>query len=85
MIKLAWILPVLTLVAACSTLEGTQIAGTATGAVVGAALAPPGMQTTGAVIGATAGLVAGTLLGQTASGLCLWQRADGTQFTAPCQ
>lgn len=84
MTKTAWILPALLLMAACSTLEGTQVAGTATGAVVGAALAPPGMQTTGAVIGATAGLIAGTLIGQTAGGQCLYQRQDGSQFTAAC-
>ena len=82
--KLVWILPVLMVMAGCSTLEGTQVAGTATGAVIGAALAPPGMQTTGAVVGATAGLVAGTLLGQTAGGQCLYRRQDGTQYTAAC-
>ncbi len=82
--KLAWMLPVLGLVAACDTLEGTQLATSATGAAVGAAVSGNGDKTEGALIGATAGLIAGTLLGQTANGQCVYQRADGTQYITNC-
>ena len=83
--NLVWLLPVLYLVAACDTVQGNQLAGTATGAALGAAIAPPGSKTEGALIGATAGLIAGSIVTPMAPGMCLWQRSDGSQFTAPCQ
>jgi len=83
----AWILPMLCLVAACDTQQGNQMAGTVAGAALGAAVAPDGKQTQGALIGATAGLIAGSMIAPatpTSNGQCLWQRPDGTRYYAPC-
>ena len=82
MTRLIWILPVLGLLAACDTVQGTQIAGTAAGAAIGAAVAPDGSKTEGALIGATAGLIAGSVVA--AQGQCTWRNPDGTTFIAPC-
>ncbi len=82
MMKLALILPILTLLAACTTPQGTQIAGTVAGAALGSALAPDGSRTEGALIGATAGLIAGSVVA--AQGQCTWTNPDGTTYIAPC-
>jgi CDP-diglyceride synthetase len=84
---LVWMLPLLGLVAACDTAQGNQMLGTATGAALGAAVAPDGKKTEGALIGATAGLIAGSMIAPatpTSSGQCLWERPDGTRYSAPC-
>jgi hypothetical protein len=79
---LAWTLPILFLLAACDTPQGTQALGTATGAAIGAAVAGDGNKTQGALIGATAGLIAGSVVA--AQGQCTWANPDGTTFLAPC-
>ena len=80
--KLVLILPLLTLLAACQTTQGTQALGTVTGAALGSALAPDGSRTEGALIGATAGLIAGSVVA--AQGQCTWTNPDGTTYIAPC-
>jgi hypothetical protein len=81
--KLVLVFPLLGLIAACDTLEQQQLAGTAGGAALGA-LATPNDPTQGALIGGAVGLAAGTLLGRTASGECVYQRQDGSRFVGPC-
>ena len=80
--RLAALLPILFVLAACSTPQGTQALGTVTGAAIGAAMAPDGSKTQGALIGATAGLIAGSVVA--AQGQCTWRNPDGTTFIAPC-
>lgn len=83
MTKFLLVLPLLGLVAACDTLQQQQLSGTAGGAVVGA-LVTPNDPLQGALIGGVVGLAAGTLLGRTASGECVYQRQDGSRFIGPC-
>jgi outer membrane lipoprotein SlyB len=80
--KLALILPLLGLLAACDTTQGTQAMGTVAGAALGSAMAPEGSRTEGALIGATAGLIAGSVVA--AQGQCNWTNPDGTTYLAPC-
>lgn len=83
MTKLVLIFPMLALISACDPLEQQQLYGTVGGAALGAAVTPND-PTEGALIGGTAGLIAGTLLGQTATGECVYQRQDGSRFVGPC-
>ena len=79
---LAFTLTAFCLLASCATTQGTQALGTATGAAIGASLAGDGNKTQGALIGATAGLIAGSVVA--AQGQCTWTRADGSTYIAPC-
>ena len=87
--KLLLTLPLVGMLGACTdmgltTQESNQVAGTVGGAALGA-LVTPNDPTKGALIGATVGVVAGTLLGHTATpGQCLYQRPDGSQYNAAC-
>lgn len=81
--KFFLMLPVLGLVAACDTMTKNQQVGTLGGAVLGAVVTP-GNPVEGAAIGGAVGLVAGTLVGHASSGGCLYQRPDGTRYTAAC-
>lgn len=81
--NLAWILPVLGLVAACDTMEQRQITGTLAGAALGMAVSGSDDKAAGALVGGTAGLAAATIMGPNA-GNCTWQRPDGSQYEAPC-
>ena len=81
--KLLMILPLLSMAAACDPLQQSQLAGTVGGAAVGA-LVTPNDPTQGALIGGVVGLAAGSLIGSTASGQCVYQRPDGSRYTAAC-
>ncbi|MEO8241571.1 MAG: YMGG-like glycine zipper-containing protein [bacterium] len=83
MSKFLLVLPVLGLVAGCDTMEQQQLAGTVGGAAIGA-VATPNDPSKGALIGGTVGLIAGTVIGHTATGQCLYQRPDGSQYVAAC-
>lgn len=83
MMKIFLMLPLLGMVAACDTMTPNQQIGTAGGAVVGA-LVTPGNPVQGAAIGGAVGLIAGSLIGHTSTGQCLYQRRDGTRYTAAC-
>lgn len=83
MTKFFMVLPVMALLGGCAGLSEGQVLGTTTGAVIGAAVTPND-RTQGALLGAAAGLAATTLLGQTATGECVYQRQDGTRFIGPC-
>jgi hypothetical protein len=85
--KFVMTLPLIGLLAGCNTLNQPlndgQVLGTATGAVIGAAVTPNN-RTEGALLGAAAGLVATSLVGQTPGGECVYRRQDGSQFIGPC-
>jgi hypothetical protein len=83
MTKFLLVFPMLALISACDTLEQQQLSGTAGGAALGA-LVTPDDPLQGALIGGVVGLAAGTLLGRTASGECVYQRQDGSRFVGPC-
>jgi hypothetical protein len=82
--KILMVLPIVGLLGACDTMAESQVAGTLGGAAIGAALAEDN-QTQGALIGSAVGLAAGTFLGRTAAGECVYQRQDGSRFIGPCQ
>ena len=81
-------LPLIAALAACETTEQSALAGAATGAAIGSAVAADNDRLEGAlvggVVGAAAGAAAGTYLGRTQSGNCLYQRRDGSRYTAAC-
>lgn len=83
--KFILILPLVAGLAACETQEQNQIAGTLTGAAIGAAVSNDGDKSKGVIIGGLTGLAAGTLIGQRDSqGRCLYQRPDGSRYYASC-
>ncbi len=71
-------------VAACDTRTGTTAAGAAIGAGIGASVSGDDDKVTGALVGATAGAITGNLIGKANAGNCLYQRPDGSQYTAAC-
>lgn len=83
--KYLMILPLVAGLAACETQGQNQLAGAATGALIGASVSNDDDQIRGAVIGGAVGLAAGTLIGQRdASGRCLYQRPDGSRYYRAC-
>ncbi len=83
--KFLMILPLVAGLAACETQEQNQVAGTLTGAAIGAAVSSDDDKSKGIIIGGLAGLAAGTLInGRDAQGRCLYQRPDGTRYYASC-
>ena len=84
MAKMVWMLPVLGLLAACDTMAQRQITGTLGGAALGMAVSGSDDKLTGALVGGGLGLAGATAMGPNA-GNCLYQRADGSQYEAPCQ
>ncbi|EEW24777.1 YMGG-like glycine zipper-containing protein [Rhodobacter ferrooxidans] len=81
--RIALMLSVVALVSACQTQEEQMVGGAAAGAAVGA-LVTPGNPVKGALIGGAVGLAAGTLLGRDQYGRCVYQRRDGSRYTAAC-
>lgn len=83
--KFLMILPLVAGLAACETQEQSQVAGTLTGAALGAAVSSDGDKSKGIIIGGLTGLAVGTLIGQRdAQGRCLYERPDGTRYYATC-
>lgn len=82
--KLFIALPVLAALAACDTPDGTLAASTVTGAVIGASVSGSNDKTKGAIIGGAAGLAAGSLINRQTNGNCVYQRNDGSRYTAAC-
>jgi uncharacterized protein YcfJ len=79
------VLPIVAGLAACETQEQSQIAGAATGALIGASVSSDDDKFKGALIGGAAGLAAGTLIGgRDSQGRCLYERPDGTRYYASC-
>lgn len=83
MTRFLLIVPLVGLVAACDPLQQSQLAGTVGGAAIGA-LATPNDPEKGALIGGVIGLAAGSFIGYNASGQCVYQRQDGSRYTAAC-
>lgn len=77
-------LPLIAALAACETQDRTLAATTLGGAIVGASVSGSGDKTKGALIGGAAGLAAGTVVNRTQNGQCLYQRNDGSRYTASC-
>lgn len=77
------ILPLLGALAGCDQFTQPQLAGTAGGAVLGAVVTPHN-PLQGALIGSAVGLAAGSLMGHTSTGQCIYQRSDGSRYTAAC-
>lgn len=85
MSKFLYLLPLVSLVAACETPQQTAFSGAATGAAIGAAVSDDGDKVKGAALGGAAGLVAGSLIGQASTpGQCVYSDAYGRRFVAPC-
>ena len=83
--KYLTILPLVGLLAGCATPEqNNTLAGAAAGALIGSAVSNDEDQGKGILIGAAAGAAAGNYLGKTQSGSCVYQRPDGSRYTARC-
>ncbi len=83
--KIALILPIVALLAACQTTDQNAALGALGGAAVGAAVSSPKDRTQGALIGAAVGVAASTLVGPAQQpGQCIYRDAQGRRFTAAC-
>jgi YMGG-like Gly-zipper len=83
MTRFLLIVPMMGLVAACDPLQQSQLGGTVGGAAIGALITPENPEK-GAVIGGAIGLAAGSMIGYTASGQCVYQRSDGSRYVGVC-
>lgn len=86
--KILMVLPLLGALAGCdqygnSQFSNQQLGATAGGAALGA-IVTPNNRLQGALIGSAVGLAAGSLMGKTSNGQCLYERPDGTRYTANC-
>lgn len=82
--KLLIALPMIAALAACETQDRTLAASTLAGAAIGTAVSGSNDKAKGAIIGGAAGLATGALINRQSNGNCLYQRPDGTQYTAAC-
>lgn len=82
--KLLLTVPVIAALAACNDPQTSTLAGAAIGAAAGAAVSGEDDKVVGAIVGGAAGAAAGQYLGRTQSGDCVYQRPDGTRYTAAC-
>ncbi|WP_108483219.1 glycine zipper 2TM domain-containing protein [Oceaniglobus ichthyenteri] len=83
--RLFFVLPLVGLVAACDTPGQSTLTGAALGAATGAAVSGGNDKVVGALIGGAAGAAAGNYIGRANQpGQCVYQRSDGSRYTAPC-
>ncbi|MCX7558507.1 glycine zipper 2TM domain-containing protein [Sulfitobacter sp. F26204] len=83
--KLLLSLPLMAALAACATDQQTStLAGAAVGAAAGAAVSGDDDKVVGALVGGAAGAAAGSYIGRTQSGSCVYQRPNGSRYTAAC-
>ncbi|GAA6176344.1 glycine zipper 2TM domain-containing protein [Sulfitobacter pacificus] len=82
--KLLLSLPLIAALAACADQQTSTLAGAAVGASAGAAVSGDDDKILGALVGGAAGAAAGSYIGQTQSGSCVYQRPDGSRYTAAC-
>lgn len=84
--KIILSLPMIAALAACEPADQrtSTLAGAAIGAAAGAAVSGEDDQVVGALVGGAAGAAAGSYLGRTASGACVYQRPDGSRYSAAC-
>ena len=85
MTKFIFVLPFVGLIAACdgSTSNSTAV-GALAGAAVGAAVSNDDDNVKGAIVGAAVGAAAGNYIGKTQNGSCIYQRANGSRYSAAC-
>ena len=70
---------------ACTQTEQTTAVGALGGAAIGTAVASSGNRAEGALVGGVVGAAAGWLVGRANEpGRCIYQRRDGTRYTASC-
>ncbi|KZY51260.1 glycine zipper 2TM domain-containing protein [Sulfitobacter sp. KE29] len=79
-------IPMIAGLAACDGTTSNQgaLTGAALGAATGAAVSGGDDKVQGAIIGGLAGAAAGNYIGQTQSGKCVYQNANGQRYTAAC-
>jgi len=77
-------MPMVAALAACETQDGTLAASTLTGAAIGATVSGSNDKAKGAIIGGAAGLAAGTVINRQQNGSCVYERPNGTRYTASC-
>jgi len=77
-------IPMVAALAACETQDGTLAASTLTGAAIGATVSGSNDKAKGAIIGGAAGLAAGTVINRQQNGSCVYERPNGTRYTASC-
>ncbi|MGB7240826.1 MAG: glycine zipper 2TM domain-containing protein [Sulfitobacter sp.] len=82
--KFLLVLPMLSMLVACDTQTQSTLTGAAAGAAIGAAVSNDDDRVAGALIGGAAGAAAGNFVGRTQSGSCVYQRPDGSRYTAAC-
>ena len=83
--KILLSVPLIAALAACADDQQTStLAGAALGAAAGAAVSGEDDKVVGAIVGGAAGAAAGSYIGRTQSGACVYQRPDGTRYTAAC-
>lgn len=79
-------LPMIAALAACEAGNPNQgaLTGAALGAAAGAAVSGSNDRVAGALIGGAAGAAAGNYIGRTQAGNCIYQRPDGSRYSAAC-
>ena len=78
-------IPMIAVLAACETRDGTLAASTLAGAALGATVSGSNDKTKGAIVGGAAGLAAGSVINaQNSTGDCVYERPDGSRYTAAC-
>lgn len=82
--KFLMALPMIAALAACDTQTQSTLTGAAAGAALGAAVSGDDDKVAGALIGGAAGAAAGNYVGRTQAGACVYQRPDGSRYTAAC-
>lgn len=82
--KILLVLPVTFSLAACETRDQNTLAGAAAGAAVGAVIDGSGKRTEGVLIGTAIGATIGANLNTGAKGNCVYERPDGSRYTATC-
>lgn len=82
--KLLIALPMVAALAACETNDRTLAATTLAGAATGVAVSGDDDRLKGAIIGGAAGAAAGTLVNRNQAGTCVYERPDGSRYTAAC-
>ena len=86
--KLFLAFPMIAALAACDPsmqrADTATLTGAALGAAAGVAVSGEDDEVEGAIIGGLAGAAAGNYIGRTQAGACVYQRPDGTRYTAAC-
>ncbi|APE42189.1 Glycine zipper 2TM domain protein [Sulfitobacter sp. THAF37] len=84
--KLLIAIPMIAALAACEPGGPNQgaLTGAALGAATGAAVSGGDDRVAGALIGGAVGAAAGNYIGRTQAGACVYQRPDGSRYTAAC-